>query len=131
MILEIKNYKDERIGAIALTENNINGEIEIYNKDKNTLVLDRSYQYDDIFGTNDRKISIHIEPKENKTNNNMINIEKIGEEIAQKCYERFGDDILFEHINEEINYQIYNNIKENILERALEYLEENNINYIM
>ena len=131
MILEIKNYKDERIGAIALTENNINGEIEIYNKDENTLVLDRSYQYDDIFGTNDRKISIHIEQKENKTNNNMINIEKIGKEIAQKCYERFGDDILFEHITEEINYQTYNNIKENILEKALEYLEENEINYIM
>ena len=131
MILEIKNYKDERIGAIALTENNINGEIEIYNKDKNTLVLDR-YQYDDIFGTNDRNISIHIEEqKNNKTNNNMINIEKIGKEIAKECYEKFGDDILFEHITEEIDYQIYNNIKENILEKALEYLEENDINYIM
>lgn len=56
---------------------------------------------------------------------------KIGEEIAKKCYEDFGDDLLFEHINEEVDYQIYHSIKENIIEGALEYLEKNDINYIM
>ena len=56
---------------------------------------------------------------------------KIGKEIAKKCYENFEDDLLFEHISEEIDYQIYHSIREDIIDGALEYLEKNNINYIM
>lgn len=61
MILSIEDKNGETIGAVKLTENNINGDIEI---DFNHIIGDISIadiDYDDIFDTNDKKIRIQLE----------------------------------------------------------------------
>lgn len=58
-----------------------------------------------------------------------INLKELGEEIAQECFAEHQEDLLIDHIYEEVNYILHNTIKENIIDYALNYLEENDINY--
>lgn len=60
MIIEIENDKGEQLGALLITENNINGNLVI----RNSIITNISIadiDYDDIFNTNEQKIRIQIE----------------------------------------------------------------------
>lgn len=59
-----------------------------------------------------------------------INIKEIGEEIAKNCIDNHSDNLLIDYLYKEANYTT-DDIKEKLIDFALEYLDKNNINYIM
>ena len=60
MIIEIENNEGKQLGALLITENDINGNLVIRNSIlKNISVAD--IDGDDIFNTNEPKIRIQIE----------------------------------------------------------------------
>ena len=59
MIIEIENSNGDTIGAIKLSENNINGEFEIEKVVGDISIADITF--DDIFNTNERKLRLQLE----------------------------------------------------------------------
>ena len=58
MIIEIEKSNGKTIGAIKVSENNINGEFEIEKVVGNVSIAD--IDYDDIFDTNDKKLRLQL-----------------------------------------------------------------------
>lgn len=58
MIIEIEKSNGETIGAIKVSENNINGEFEVEKIVGDVSIAD--IDYDDIFDTNDKKLRLQL-----------------------------------------------------------------------
>ena len=62
MIIQIENYYGKTLGAILVSENDINGNLIIRNSILNNISI-ADIDYDDIFDTNEKKIRIQLEIK--------------------------------------------------------------------
>lgn len=58
MIIEIENSNGDTIGAIKLSENNINGEFEVEKIIGDVSIADITF--DDIFETNEKKLRLQL-----------------------------------------------------------------------
>ena len=78
MILRIKNENGYYLGGIRITENNIDGEVEVYDKTDNISI--DNYSFDDIFNTNDEQITIKIKDDKIWGSSNYENVAGVPEE---------------------------------------------------
>ena len=60
MIIAIENYNGKTLGALLVTENDMNGNLIIRNSILDNISI-ADIDYDDIFNTNEPKIRIQIE----------------------------------------------------------------------
>lgn len=58
-----------------------------------------------------------------------INVKEFGEEIAQECFDEYGEDLDIDHIYNEVTYALHEGIKADIVYFAFKYLDDNNIKY--
>ena len=59
----------------------------------------------------------------------IIDVEEIGQEIAQECYCENKEELSIDHIYKDIEYAL-DDIREGLVHFAFKYLDENNIKYI-
>ena len=114
MILKIVNA-DGKIYGINVYENNFDGEIEIMDTFKVENIEEST---DDVFGTNDKMLTLFLD---NVNVDTIVNLEEIAENVVDEnrgCGEVDGEglDISIKKFTE--------NLRQDILEFALDYMEE-------
>lgn len=102
VVLNIENNNGYRLGAIRLTENNEDGEIEIKEIEDNIQLENITFDY--IFDTNEQEVTVSIKNTRTFGSHNHDNVGAIPEECKQLVKEYNSYKVLLDYYN---NYEYY------------------------